>query len=97
MRKDQRVARASMTAVLKSDRLPRSRTGRDSTLFDNQNDEWLTSREAAAFLKISEGCLRNLCSNGQIPYHKLARRNRYRLQDLRDLLLKTRKGGSHVN
>lgn len=62
-------------------------------LFDNQNDIWLTSNEAAEFLKISKSCLMNMCSNGQIPYYKLERRNRYRMSDLKDLLLKTKRGG----
>lgn len=61
-------------------------------LFDN-SDEWLTTREAAAYLKISEGVLRNMCCNGTIPYYKLERRNRYRKIDLRNLLEK--KGGSN--
>jgi excisionase family DNA binding protein len=55
--------------------------------------EWLTTKEAAAYLKVSVGALRNMTSNGKIPYFKLERRNRYRLNDLRDLLLSQRRGG----
>lgn len=55
--------------------------------------EWLTTIEAAAYLKVSVGTLRNMTSNGRIPYFKLDRRNRYRLCDLRGLLLSQRRGG----
>lgn len=55
-------------------------------------DEWLTTAEAAGVLKIPEGSLRNLTSNGRIPYYKLGRRNRYLKSDLLKLLLSTRKG-----
>lgn len=95
--KHPRVSDLRMTPAEVSDRLLGTRVKREVEFFDNQNDEWLTSREAAAYLKISEACLRNLCSNGQIPYYKLERRNRYRLKDLEDLLLQTKRGGSHVN
>jgi len=58
-------------------------------LFDNQ--EWLTTNEAAEFLRISVGSLRNMTSCGEIPYHKLGTRNRYLKSDLNDLLLKNKK------
>lgn len=64
---------------------------KEGTLFDNL-DEWLTTKQAAEYLKVSEGTLRNMCCNGSIPYYKLERRNRYRMSDLRDLLLKNQKG-----
>lgn len=59
--------------------------------------EWLTTVEAASYLGISEGSLRNMTSNGKVPYHKLGRRNRYRLADLRELLLAQKRGGSYGN
>jgi excisionase family DNA binding protein len=49
--------------------------------------EWLTSKEAAKYLGISEGTLRNLTSNGHIQYYKFRRLNRYKPTDL-DLLIK---------
>lgn len=55
--------------------------------------EWLTTIEAAAYLKVSVGTLRNMTCNGRVPYFKLDRRNRYRLCDLRGLLLSQRRGG----
>ncbi len=54
--------------------------------------EWLDSPAAARFLGISVGSLRNMTSNGQIPYSKLGRRNRYRTEDLRQLLTKEKRG-----
>ena len=53
---------------------------------------WLDSREAAQFLKVSVGMLRNMASNGQVPYYKLGRSNRYRRDELEALLLKHKRG-----
>lgn len=69
-------------------------------LFDNRIDsesskEWLNTDEAARYLALSAGALRNMTSNGNIPYYKLGRRNRYRIDDLRDLLFNNKKGGSY--
>jgi excisionase family DNA binding protein len=55
-------------------------------------NEWLTTESAAEYLKISPATLRNMTSNGKVPYHKLGRRNRYRLTDLRRLLLENQRG-----
>jgi excisionase family DNA binding protein len=44
--------------------------------------KWLTTKEAARYLKITEGTLRNLVSSGQVKYHKRGRHNRYRIEDL---------------
>ena len=42
------------------------------------NEVWLTTEEAAAYLKIDAGTLNNLICNGApIPYYKLGRLNRY--------------------
>ncbi|MES2770279.1 MAG: helix-turn-helix domain-containing protein [Bdellovibrionota bacterium] len=54
--------------------------------------EWLDSREAAEFLRISVKALRNASSNGQIPFYKFGRRNRYRKEELSKLLLTHRRG-----
>jgi excisionase family DNA binding protein len=54
--------------------------------------EWLDSEEAAKLLRISVGALRNMTSNGQIPFYKLGSRNRYRKDELENLLLSQRKG-----
>ena len=54
--------------------------------------EWLDSNEAAGMLRISVKSLRNLTSNGQVPYYKFGRRNRYRRDELEALLLQERRG-----
>ena len=56
------------------------------------NEEWLDSVGAAAYLKITLGALRNMTSNGQIRYYKMGRRNRYRIEELRELLLSNARG-----
>lgn len=61
------------------------------------NEEWLDTEAAAEYLKISVGSLRNMTSNGLIPYNKLGRRNRYRTEDLRQLLLSNKRGALHGN
>jgi excisionase family DNA binding protein len=62
-----------------------------------QDDEWLTTEDAAEFLKLSVASLRNETSNGKIPYYKLGGRNRYNKNDLRKLLLSKKRGGSNGN
>ncbi len=64
----------------------------ESLIFDNFKSEWLTTPQAATYLGISEGALRNLTSVGRVPYCKLGRRNRYLVADLRALLLNERRG-----
>lgn len=56
-------------------------------------EEWLTAEMAAKYLKVSVPSLRNMTSNGQIPFYKLGGRNRYLLSDLRKLLLSEKRGG----
>jgi len=58
-----------------------------------KNREWLTSEQAADYLGLSVGSLRNMTSNGHIPYYKLQNRNRYAVVDLRQLLLSQKRGG----
>ena len=61
-------------------------------------EDWLTTEQAARFLGLSVGALRNMTSNGQVPYYKLGpRRNRYRMCELQELLLSQRRGGFHGN
>lgn len=58
----------------------------------NVPEEWLTTEEAAEYLKISAASLRNMTSNGQVPFYKLARRNRYLKSELREMLFKEKRG-----
>ena len=62
---------------------------------ETEHNEVLTTEEAANYLRISVGTLRNMTSDGLVPYTKLGNRNRYFLNELRELLLSNRKGGSH--
>ena len=67
-----------------------------NAFFDNQicqSQEWLTTEEAAAYLRISIASLRNLTSNGRVIYYKLGRRVRYQRTDLQNLLLQNKRGG----
>ena len=57
----------------------------DLPLFDNLN-EWLTTSEAAGYLKISKGSLLNMVWRKQVRPHKLGRRNRYLKSDLSELI-----------
>lgn len=59
--------------------------------------EWLTTKQAAEYLCLSKGAFLNMVSNGQIPFYKLGRRNRYRLLDLRELLLTQKRGALNGN
>jgi len=61
----------------------------DSQFFEIK---WLSSDEAAAHLRISVKSLLNESSNGKIPHYKLGRRNRYRLDELNELLLVQKRG-----
>lgn len=54
--------------------------------------EWMTTEEAAEYLRVSVGALRNMTSNGLVPFHKLGDRNRYRFDELRELLLSQKRG-----
>jgi excisionase family DNA binding protein len=54
--------------------------------------EWLDSKEAANLLRVTVKALRNLTSNGNIPFYKLGRRNRYRRDELEAILLQEKRG-----
>lgn len=67
-------------------------------IFENQADiYWLTTKEAANFLRISSKSLLNLTSNGRVRYYKFGRSNRFLLMDLHFLLLGQPRGGSYGN
>ncbi len=54
--------------------------------------QWLNSEEAANVLRVSVKALRNMTSNGRVPFYKLGRRNRYRKDELEELLLSQKRG-----
>ncbi len=53
---------------------------------------WLTTSEAAYYLRISTAQLDNLTSTGNLPYYKLGRSNRYKVDDLDNFLEKNNRG-----
>jgi excisionase family DNA binding protein len=54
--------------------------------------EWMDTAAASRYLAVSPASLRNMVSQGKIPYYKLGRCNRYRISDLENLVLKTKRG-----
>ncbi len=64
----------------------------DSKRSMKTEDEWLTSDEAAEFLRVSVKTLLNMVSSGKIPYYKLSNRNRYLKSELQELLLSNKRG-----
>lgn len=92
----------SQSSVRSGVKLGRERNALCSPIFDNRtgvnceafgcNDEWLTSEEAAAFLRISPATLRNLTSSGKVPFYKFGRRNRYRKSELVKMLFAEKRG-----
>lgn len=62
------------------------------TLEPSINDEWLNSKQAARYMKVSVEQLMNLTSSGQLPHYKMGRANRYLKAELMEFLLKTPKG-----
>ena len=83
--------------VKKLDSLPALDENNNSSLAIKSESEWLTSDEAAVFLRISPYNLRNLASAGRVPYYKFGRSNRYLRSELRELLLAHPRGGSRGN
>lgn len=63
-------------------------------LFENTEREWLDTAEAASYLGVSMGSLRNMTSARQVPSYTLGRRVRYLRRELRELLLSNRRGES---
>jgi excisionase family DNA binding protein len=76
---------------------PESPPTSSHSVFENSIDEssqtrWLSSEEAADYLRIPVGTLRNMTSNGRVPHYKLGRLNRYLEADLKKLLLSQKRG-----
>jgi excisionase family DNA binding protein len=75
----------------------------DASLFDNPNIEFLSTLEAAAYLRTTVGSIRNATSSGKIPAHcycKFGTRVLFIKSELRKLLLdwnKTNRGVSNGN
>lgn len=52
--------------------------------------EWLSSKQAALFLGVTENALRIMVCRGQIKYSKFGRRLRFRFKDVSSLISKRR-------
>ena len=65
---------------------------RDVPSVGGPDDEWLTAEEAAAYLKMPLGTLRNKTSNGSIPHYKPSGSVRYSRLELMALLLANARG-----
>jgi excisionase family DNA binding protein len=70
---------------------------KSGSLKTEEIDQWLTTEEAANYLRINGATLRNLTSNGKVPYYKLGRLNRYLRSELKRLLLAHSKGPIYGN
>jgi excisionase family DNA binding protein len=57
---------------------------------------WLNTCEAASFLRMSEGQVRNLASSGRIPHYKAAGRLRFERQEL-DSWIRQNQFGPRLN
>lgn len=61
----------------------------ESQFFENRIVcEWLSSKEAATYLRITENALRIMVCRGQVQFFKFGRRLRFRFRDLQSLLLR---------
>ena len=58
----------------------------------NKESEWFTTKDAAEYLRTSTQGILNLVSAGKIPYYKMGKRNMYRRDELRALLLSNKRG-----
>ena len=62
---------------------------RADLLYENQIPcEWLSTDEAAAYLRISANALRICVHRGQVRVHRFGRRLRFKVDELRELLSK---------
>ena len=63
----------------------------------NEEEVFMTTEEAATYLRISCGTLRNMTSNGRVKFYKLGRSNRYLQSDLRALVFSQPRGVNYGN
>lgn len=54
--------------------------------------EFVNAEQISAFLKINTQTVRNLTSNGKLPYYKFGKRVLYRIDEIRELILKNKRG-----
>ena len=61
-------------------------TNNDLSKYDTSTTVWMDSEEAAFFLRTNVKTLLNLCNSGKIPYYKFGRLNRYKRNELEQML-----------
>ncbi len=69
----------------------------DQAVFEIFKNRYINTKDAAAYLCVSVGRLWNMCSNGLVPFYKLGRSNRYKIQDLENFLANSRRGPKYGN
>jgi excisionase family DNA binding protein len=63
--------------------------GSNSGIFENRIErEWLSTEEAAHFLRVSANALRIMVHRGQVPVYRLGRRLRFSVRDCESLFRK---------
>lgn len=62
------------------------RSNCSSAIFENRVGEWLSSSEAAEYLRISPNAIRIMVCRGKLKSLKLGSRHRFHVNDLRRLL-----------
>jgi len=61
--------------------------GHQDQFFENRIErEWLSTEEAAGYLRLSENALRIKVHRGQVPVYRFGRRLRFRLKDCEALI-----------
>lgn len=61
----------------------------DISILENRIErEWLTTKEAAQFLGVTENALRIMVYRGQVSVYKFGRRLRFRFKDCESLFVK---------
>lgn len=70
-------SRAETKAALKAETQPQGK---------HQPLKWLTTQEAADYLRVSISSIKTMIYRGQVRVHKLGRRNRFLIEELERLI-----------
>ena len=54
--------------------------------------EWMNAYEAAEYIGVSYGALRNMTYRREVPFFKMGRRLRFRMEDMRQFILENQFG-----
>lgn len=64
----------------------------NKNLMQSNDVKWMNSKEAAEYMRISTASLRNMVSNGKLPFYKLGRRLRFIESELKNAILSQKFG-----